>query len=229
MANTNWSEDWSASSQRRNQINVLGNVHLLDMAKYQAKDLLEQLEQITKDFQKVYKILAAHRSAQTEGVYRLLQFFPLSDYSHTDTERADTLGEMAERVARESGVDDGLCKILRYAIPMCESDQINLNNQIDRLLRTSQDILHHVTENYDGTGFPNQLSKEQIPFSARVATALYGFYAYVSPKPYGFQMTHAEALRKLRNDEGHRYDPKILDSLERVIAATSQCGAPSDR
>ena len=58
----NWQDDWAGSSKKREQIKVLGNVHLLDMSEYQAKDLLGQLEQITQDFLRVYKLLAAHRT-----------------------------------------------------------------------------------------------------------------------------------------------------------------------
>ena len=39
----NWQDDWAGSSKKREQIKVLGNVHLLDMSEYQAKDLLGQL------------------------------------------------------------------------------------------------------------------------------------------------------------------------------------------
>ncbi len=218
----NWQDDWAGSSQRCEQIKVLGNVHLLDMSEYQAKDLLGQLEQITQDFLRVYKLLAAHRTAQTEGVMRLLQYFPLNEYSHIDQRRANTLGQMAEQIARECGADDAVCTMLRYAIPMCDLDKADIDTDIEKLLRTAQEILRHVNENYDGTGFPNQLKREKIPLSARIATVVQGFYAYVSPKPFGFEMSQEEALGAMRKNEGLRYDPEILNSLERVIRTSDE-------
>lgn len=213
----NRQDDWTGSSKLRENIKVLGNVHLLDMAEYQAKDLLGQLEQITQDFLRVYKLLAGHRAAQTEGVMRLLQYFPLNEYTHIDPRRANTLGQMAERIAHECGADDSVCTILRYAVPMCELDQSDIDGEIEVLLRTAQEILRHMNENYDGTGFPNQLKHEKIPLSARIATVVHGFYVYVSPKPFGFDMSQEEALSAIRKNKGLRYDPDVIHSLERVI------------
>lgn len=216
----NWQDDWAWSSKRREQIKVLGNVHLLDMSEYQVKDLLGQLEQITQDFLRVYKLLAAHRSAQTEGVMRLLQYFPLNDYAHIDQHRADKLGEIAEHIAHEYGEDDTVCAMLRYAVPMCDLAKPDIDTDIEKLLRTVHEILQHMNENYDGTGFPNQLKREEIPLSARIATVAQGFYTYVSSKPFGFEMSQEEALSAMQKHEGLRYDPEILHSLERVINTT---------
>ena len=218
----NWQDDWAGSSQRCEQIKVLGNVHLLDMSEYQAKELLGQLEQVTQDFQRVYKLLAAHRTAQTEGVMRLLQYFPLNEYAPIDQRRANTLGQMAEHVAREYGADDAECTMLRYAIRMCDLDKADINADIEKLLHTAQEILRHMNENFDGSGFPNQLKREKIPLSARIATVVQGFYTYVSPKPFGYEMSQEEALTAMRKYEGLRYDPEILNSLERVIRTSDE-------
>lgn len=217
-----WQDDWAGSSKRREQIKVLGNVHLLDMSEYQVKDLLGQLEQITQDFLRVYKLLAAHRTAQTEGVMRLLQYFPLKEYAHIDQGRAKTLGEMAEHIARDCGADESVSTMLRYAVPMCDFDKPDIDTEIEKLLRTAQEILRHMNENFDGTGFPNQLMREKIPLSARIATVVLAFYAYVSPKPFGFEMSQEEALGAMRKNDGLRYDPEILNSLERVIRTSDE-------
>ena len=161
-----WQDDWAGSSKRREQIKVLGNVHLLDMSEYQVKDLLGQLEQITQDFLRVYKLLAAHRTAQTEGVMRLLQYFPLKEYAHIDQGRAKTLGEMAEHIARDCGADESVSTMLRYAVPMCDFDKPDIDTEIEKLLRTAQEILRHMNENFDGTGFPKD-SLNNRPFTGR--------------------------------------------------------------
>lgn len=217
MATENMQDDWTGSSKIREQIKVLGNVHLLDMAEYQAKDLLGQLEQITQDFLRVYKLLAAHRTAQTAGVMRLLQHFPLNEYAQIDPNRANTLGRMAEQIARECGADDSMTTLLRYAVPMCDPDRADIDSDIEKLLLIGQEILRHVNENYDGTGFPNQLKQEKIPLSARIATVVQGFYTYISPKPFGFELPQEDALEAMRRNEGFRYDPEVLKALARVI------------
>lgn len=217
MTTDNAQNDWAGSSKIREQIKVLGNVHLLDMAEYQAKDLLGQLEQITQDFLRVYKLLAAHRTAQTEGVMRLLQYFPLNEYAQIDPNRANTLGRMAEQIARECGADDSMSTLLRYAVPMCDPDRADIDSDIEKLLRITREIIRHVNENYDGTGFPNQLKQEKIPLSARIATVVQGFYTYISPKPFGYEMSHEDALETMRKNDGFRYDPEVLNGLARVI------------
>lgn len=213
----NWPEDWSDSTKRRDQIKLLGNVHLLDMTKFEINDLLKQIEQVTLDFQRVYKILTLHREYQTDNICRLLQYFPLNDYEKFDNDKINLLSDIAEKVALQCGAGDELSKILRYAIPICENNNFNLNSQVERLLKTCQEILKFSNENYDGSGYPNQVSHEKIPLSARIATVLYGFYAFISPHPFGFELNMEEALLRMRENEGKRYDPMILDSLESLI------------
>ena len=44
--------------------------------------------------------------------------------------------------------------------------------------------LRHARENYDGSGFPDGLSGEQIPLAARVLRVVDAFIAMTSERPY---------------------------------------------
>ncbi|MHC1747941.1 MAG: diguanylate cyclase [Cellulosilyticaceae bacterium] len=77
-------------------------------------------------------------------------------------------------------------------------------------------ILHH-HERYDGTGYPKQLKKEEIPFLARVLTIVDSFDAMTSNRPYNKRKSYENAICELEKYKGTQFDPQIADSFISVI------------
>lgn len=73
-------------------------------------------------------------------------------------------------------------------------------------------ILHH-HERFDGTGYPDKLKGEEIPYLARVLTVIDSFDAMTSHRPYNRIMTYTEAIRELRENSGSQFDPKIVEAF----------------
>ncbi len=69
---------------------------------------------------------------------------------------------------------------------------------------------HH--ERWNGTGYPDGLAGEDIPFFARIIAVADSFDAMVSGRAYSGFMTEKEALEKLLSDTD-LYDPEILDAF----------------
>lgn len=73
---------------------------------------------------------------------------------------------------------------------------------------------HH--ENWDGTGYPNQLKGVQIPIGARILSVVDCYDALTSDRPYRPAMTDDQALAIIRARRGTMYDPVIVDTFEQV-------------
>ena len=73
---------------------------------------------------------------------------------------------------------------------------------------------HH--ENWDGTGYPNQLKGIDIPIGARILSVVDCYDALTSDRPYRPAMTDDQALAIIRARRGTMYDPVIVDTFERV-------------
>ena len=80
-----------------------------------------------------------------------------------------------------------------------------------------QGILHH-HERYDGTGYPDGLSGDNIPFIARILAVVDAYCAMTSERPYRPAMEPAEALAEIRKKTGTYYDPQMVDVLEQVVS-----------
>jgi putative nucleotidyltransferase with HDIG domain len=83
-------------------------------------------------------------------------------------------------------------------------------------------IVQHHHENWDGTGYPDNISGEAIPIGARILMVVDCFDALTSDRPYRAAMSKEEAFAILRERSGRMYDPAIVD---RFIAAQPRLAA----
>lgn len=68
-------------------------------------------------------------------------------------------------------------------------------------------------ERWDGTGYPDGLSGEQIPISSRITLACDAFHAMTSDRPYRAAMAPEEARAELRAGAGTQFDPTVVEAL----------------
>ena len=79
-------------------------------------------------------------------------------------------------------------------------------------------ILHH-HESYDGTGYPDGLAGEEIPFISRILHVVDAFCAMTTVKPYRRERTAKEALEEIIKHAGSLYDPAVVKALESVLTS----------
>ncbi len=80
------------------------------------------------------------------------------------------------------------------------------------------DIVRHHHERWDGMGYPDQLSGEEIPLLARV-TALADVYdALTSARPYRAGWEHEYALAAIRRGGGSAFDPILTQEFVGLMA-----------
>ena len=74
---------------------------------------------------------------------------------------------------------------------------------------------HH--EHYDGTGYPNGLSGEEIPLAARIVAVADAFDTLTTRRPHKRAMTFSEAAAQLRQWSARSLDPACVDAFLRQI------------
>jgi HD-GYP domain-containing protein (c-di-GMP phosphodiesterase class II) len=78
-------------------------------------------------------------------------------------------------------------------------------------------IVRCAHENFDGTGYPDGLSGEEIPIESRIVLACDAYHAMTTDRPYRDALAPAEALRRLEEAAGSQFDPRVVDVCVRVL------------
>ncbi|HEY5600128.1 MAG TPA: HD domain-containing phosphohydrolase [Candidatus Manganitrophaceae bacterium] len=78
-------------------------------------------------------------------------------------------------------------------------------------------IIYYHQERYDGKGYPEGLSGEEIPVGARIIAILDTFDAMTSDRPYRKALPMEVAFSELRRCAGTQFDPKIVETLIAII------------
>lgn len=80
-------------------------------------------------------------------------------------------------------------------------------------------MTHH--EKFDGSGYPNGLSGEDIPLIGRIAAIADVFDALTSERPYKKAWTTDDAFELISNEKGKHFDPMLaqlfLDNRDKVL------------
>jgi diguanylate cyclase (GGDEF)-like protein len=92
----------------------------------------------------------------------------------------------------------------------------------ERLLRPADmpEILlavRHHHERWDGTGYPDGLVGEQIPFEARVLAICDAFDAMTNTRRYRPALTTAQALAEIERCSGAQFDPTLGMAFSRMV------------
>ena len=74
-------------------------------------------------------------------------------------------------------------------------------------------IVRHEHERYDGGGYPDGLSGEDIPIGSRIILACDTYHAMTSDRPYRSRLGHGEAVAELARCAGTQFDPRVTEAL----------------
>ncbi|MCU0491627.1 MAG: HD domain-containing protein [Chloroflexaceae bacterium] len=76
-------------------------------------------------------------------------------------------------------------------------------------------LSHH--ERWDGRGYPEGLSGENIPIGARIVAIVDAYDAMMTDRPYRQALSKDEALRRLRAGSGSEWDAELLAVFMRLV------------
>jgi len=71
-------------------------------------------------------------------------------------------------------------------------------------------IIKHHHENYDGTGYPDGLKGEEIPFASRILAIADSYDAMTSKRAYREAYDPQRALEIMKKESGKKFDPALF-------------------
>jgi putative nucleotidyltransferase with HDIG domain len=77
-------------------------------------------------------------------------------------------------------------------------------------------IIRHHHENWDGQGYPEGLSGEDIPLACRILAVVDCYDALRSDRPYRRRLNDHEAMDIIQGRRGTMYDPEVVDEFTAI-------------
>jgi HD-GYP domain-containing protein (c-di-GMP phosphodiesterase class II) len=75
------------------------------------------------------------------------------------------------------------------------------------------DWILHQSERWDGRGYPEGLSGDEIPLGSRIVFVADAFDAMTSTRPYRPAVRRDDAVRELERCAGTQFDPDVVDAF----------------
>lgn len=76
-------------------------------------------------------------------------------------------------------------------------------------VRVATNVAHYHHEKYDGSGYPQHLRGDRIPFEARIMALVDVFDALVSKRYYKKPMSYEDAFKIIHDEKGSHFDPQL--------------------
>jgi diguanylate cyclase (GGDEF)-like protein len=187
---------------------------------------------------------AAEQDARLRAAKNLVRFVDARDPSTAS--HSQIVSSLAEAIGMELGLDPEAIERLRLAGLLHDLGKIGLPDAILQAPRALTDeefaivrrhpefghalldglgvepvnewVRHH-HEHWDGSGYPNGLTGEEIPLGARIILVADAFEAITADRPYRKAQSADAALAELRRNSGSQFDPDVVAALARHLVA----------
>ncbi|MDS4031615.1 MAG: bacteriohemerythrin [Candidatus Contendobacter sp.] len=156
------------------------------------------------------------------------------------------MSQYARATAQAMGCDEATCALIELAAPMHDVGKIGIEDRIlrkpgkltddefaamkehpviggrilegdDPLIRMGREIALSHHERWDGRGYPNGLSGEDIPFSGRVCAVADVFDALTTKRPYKEAWSVEKAVELIAEGAGKAFDPKVVAAFREAL------------
>jgi GAF domain-containing protein len=85
-------------------------------------------------------------------------------------------------------------------------------------LAPALDIPHWHHEKWDGTGYPDRLGGEEIPFAARMFALVDVYDALTSDRPYRSAWSKKDTIQYIESHSGRHFDPKLVPEFLNLVS-----------
>lgn len=155
------------------------------------------------------------------------------------------VAQLSVRIGKELDLSAGECKKLELASLLHDIGKIGtyenilekpgkLTSEEEEIMKLhpgkGAEILEHIKqlkevipaikyhqERFDGTGYPEGLRGEGIPFPARILAVADTIEAMMSDRPYRKGKTVEEIIHELKSFSGTQFDPVIVDAVLKML------------
>jgi diguanylate cyclase (GGDEF)-like protein len=117
--------------------------------------------------------------------------------------------------------------LLQKATPLTDDERDIIKNhpviaarEILKPISYVQDVLpiiEHHHENWDGSGYPNKKSKDEIPLTSQIILILDQYFALIEPRPYRAKLSTRDALEIVKADAGKKWNNTLVDEFISLI------------
>ncbi len=80
----------------------------------------------------------------------------------------------------------------------------------------------HSHEHFDGSGYPDGLTGDDIPLASRILLVADAFDAMTSDRPYRAAISHEQAFSELQSQAGRQFDPRCVAAFEQFLSGADQ-------
>jgi HD-GYP domain-containing protein (c-di-GMP phosphodiesterase class II) len=168
------------------------------------------------------------------------QFAEYLKLSSTEIEEITTAGELhdigkigiPDSILKKKGKlgEEEFCEIKKH--PLLGANSIKSLKGFENVAKIIRN--HH--ERYDGTGYPDGLSAEQIPLGSKVLSIVDAYDAMAFGRSYRIAMQRKDILDALQQGMGTQFDPNLTSAFIKFVQQKSNgrdydpvCGMPVDR
>ena len=92
----------------------------------------------------------------------------------------------------------------------------------DNFLTFAKEIAYSHHEKWDGSGYPEGISGEQIPVSARLMAIADVYDALISARVYKPAFSHEKAVEIITEGKGSHFDPIMVEAFEEIADQFNQ-------
>jgi putative nucleotidyltransferase with HDIG domain len=117
-----------------------------------------------------------------------------------------------EILNKRGGLDDEEWRVVKRHTVMGE----RILSSVD-FLSDVLPIVRHEHERWDGGGYPDGLSGEEIPLGSRIVFVCDAYDAMTSDRPYRAAMSDAHAREELNRNAGTQFDSDVVAALLEVV------------
>jgi HD-GYP domain-containing protein (c-di-GMP phosphodiesterase class II) len=90
--------------------------------------------------------------------------------------------------------------------------------KVGGLLGRAGTVVRSCHERWDGKGYPDGLSGEQIPLVARIVACCDAYNAMTTNRSYRAAMPEHEARAEVERNGGGQFDPAVVEALFSVLS-----------
>jgi len=78
-------------------------------------------------------------------------------------------------------------------------------------------IIEHHHENWDGTGYPGKIAKEDIPMTSQIILIVDAYFALTEQRPYRPKLSPKEAIDIIKKDAGKKWNQALVQEFVSLI------------